>query len=66
MVESEYSDEEEVTCENCGNHIEARLSFWEYPVGVLSICNDIEISETKNENWCQTVIEKPNIKFYDL
>lgn len=65
-IESEYCDEEEVICKNCGNHIGARLSFWEYPVGVLSICNDIEVSETKNDNMHPTIIEKPSIAFYDL
>ncbi len=64
-IESEYKSEEELICQTCGNHIRARLHFYEYPEGMLCRA-DADAFGDKDIVLGKSKIEKPTIEFFDL
>ena len=57
-----YESETEIVCENCGNHIDAKLWISEYPEGTRET-GGVIIQREDAEN---SRIEEPRVEFFDL
>lgn len=62
--ETMYEGSVHVRCPECDTEIFGEMEFWEYPVGILNLCQITSVSDSAFSE--ETQIEAPDVYFYDI